>query len=63
LKPARENSLGDPSLKIPTQNRTGKVAQVVELLPNKCEVLNLNSRSSLQKKKKKKKLGTGDSCL
>jgi hypothetical protein len=38
------------------QNRTGRVAQVVEHLPSKCEALSSNPRTSKKKKKEEEKL-------
>jgi hypothetical protein len=32
------------SQKYPTQNRTGRMTQVAECLPSKCEALNLSSK-------------------
>jgi hypothetical protein len=34
--------LQDPVFKIPTQNRAGGVARVIECLPSKCETLSSN---------------------
>jgi hypothetical protein len=51
LKPAWENSLWEPFSKKPTQKRTGGVAQVIENLPSKHEVLRANP--SITKKKKR----------
>jgi hypothetical protein len=37
--------------KYPAQKKIGRVAQVVDCLPNKCETLSLNPRTSKKKKK------------
>jgi hypothetical protein len=39
------------SQKYPTQKRVGRVGQVVECLPSKCEALSSNSRITSPKKK------------
>jgi hypothetical protein len=45
--------LWDPILKQPTQNRSGRVVQVVELLPSKNKSLSSNPNTAERKKKKK----------
>jgi hypothetical protein len=55
LKPTTQaNSSSDPFSKYPTQKRAGRVTQLAEHLPNKCEDLNSNSKPQYCKKKKKK---------
>jgi hypothetical protein len=54
-KPAQVNSSGDPISKIPTQNSTSGMAQVVEHLQTKCEALSSNPSATKKKKKKKKR--------
>jgi hypothetical protein len=49
-KQAQSNSLQDPTLKISTQNRAGRLAQVAEYLLGKCEALSSNP-SNVKKKK------------
>jgi hypothetical protein len=49
-RPAWANSLRDPILKNPSQNRTGGVAQVVKCLPSKCEALSSNPNTEKKKK-------------
>jgi hypothetical protein len=49
LKPTWANSCETLSEKYPIQNRAGRVAQVIELLPSKCEAMS----SSLSTDKKK----------
>jgi hypothetical protein len=49
-KPAQSSSSRDPIAKHPTQKRAGRVAQVVELLPSKCESLSSNLRIEEKKK-------------
>jgi hypothetical protein len=45
------NSLWDPILKNPTQNRADGMAEVVECLPSKCEALSSNSSTNNNKKR------------
>jgi hypothetical protein len=52
-KPSQANKLQDPILKKNNTKRAGTVAQVVEHLPSKCEVL--SSYSNVAKKKKERK--------
>jgi hypothetical protein len=52
----RQRVLETLSQKYPTQNRAGRVVQVVESLPSKCEVL--SSNPSTIKKKEREKLKT-----
>jgi hypothetical protein len=44
----------DPISKIARVKRTGRVAQVVEHLPSKCEALNSNPSTAKRKKERKK---------
>jgi hypothetical protein len=53
LKPALGNSSQDLSQKYPTQKRAGRVAEVVECLPSKGEVLSSNSSTTKKKKKRR----------
>jgi hypothetical protein len=46
LRPALANSSRDRFLKYPTQKRAGRVTQVVEHLPSKCEALSSNLRTA-----------------
>jgi hypothetical protein len=48
----REIICETPSQKYPTQKRAGKVAQVVEHLPSKCEALSSDPSSTKKKKGK-----------
>jgi hypothetical protein len=53
LKPA---GVGETlSQKYPTQKRAGRVDQVVEYLPSKCDALSLSPSTTKKKKKKEKK--------
>jgi hypothetical protein len=45
--------------KYPTQNRVGRVVQVVECLPSNCEVLSSNLSTAKKKKKGRKEGRTG----
>jgi hypothetical protein len=51
LRSAWASSSGDPILKKKSQKRAGGVAQVVELLPSKCEALSSNPNTAKKKKK------------
>jgi hypothetical protein len=53
-KPTWANSLQDLSRKYPTPNRAGRVAQVVECLPSKCEASGPPKRKEEEEEKGKK---------
>jgi hypothetical protein len=52
LKSDQGNNSRDPISKIPSTKRADGVAQVVELLPNKCKVLSSNPSAAKKKKKR-----------
>jgi hypothetical protein len=64
LRPAQENSSGDPISKCPAHKKmSGRVTQVVECLPNKGEALSSNPSTGGKKVKKVNPLFFFPFCL